>query len=150
MVGFSSRWFPQIIPDVCHKKSAILPRAKYIIFRFGTHRNIIRPLGNGILSLLNDREEQAESALNNTYTPCYCIEIHISFSEFPPPGHRAWSESVIPGQSLVYPKNWDWTTIQPRYSLSGFLRDYFIFFTFGNRPPDNSIFYCHSLAIDNR
>lgn len=32
-------------------------------FRFGTHRNRIRPLGNGILSLLNNREEQAESAL---------------------------------------------------------------------------------------
>ena len=29
MAGFSSRWFPQIIPDVCHKKNAILPRAEY-------------------------------------------------------------------------------------------------------------------------
>jgi len=25
MVGFSSRWFPQIILDVCHKKNAISP-----------------------------------------------------------------------------------------------------------------------------
>ena len=25
MVGFSSRWFPQIIPDVCHKKMQFYP-----------------------------------------------------------------------------------------------------------------------------